>query len=70
MYILQFSTEALNRDRSPDTLVYSLEHVRTRSMCVMIKSEDPLEESLSNGVVSLGDDGNDSLCWEVEPARD
>lgn len=31
--------------------------------------EDPLEDSLSNGVVSksLGDDGSDSLCWDVEP---
>lgn len=31
MYILQFSTEALNRDRSSYALLYPLEHIRTGS---------------------------------------
>lgn len=34
--------------------------------------EDPLEESISNEVISnsIGDDGSDSLCWEDEPATE
>lgn len=43
MCILQFSTEALDRDRSSDALVYPLEHIRTGSdVCHNRKVRNPL----------------------------
>lgn len=43
MYILQFSTEALNSDRSSYALMYPLEHIRTGSdVCHDRKVRNPL----------------------------